>query len=152
MSAIYPKPWTVNYLRPIHKKDAKDDPENYRGLAIGPALSKLFSLILLQRLDTFTEDKKLISVAQIAFRRGYRTADHVFLLKTLITKALRRKKKLYAAFIDFRKAYDTVNRSKLLKTLEDLNIDKQLLANISALYRGKLHHKTGGQYPRTYPQ
>ena len=135
MCAIYPKPWTVNYLRPIHKKDAKDDPENYRGLAIGPALSKLFSLILLQRLDTFTEDKKLISVAQIAFRRGYRTADHVFLLKTLITKALRRKKKLYAAFIDFRKAYDTVNRSKLLKTLEDLNIDKQLLANISALYR-----------------
>ena len=104
-------------------------------MAVDPAISKLFSLILLQRLELFSEDKKLLSVAQIAFRRGYMTADHVYLLKTLVTKALRGKKKLYAAFIDFRKAYDTVNRSKLLKALEDMKVDKQLLANICALYK-----------------
>ena len=47
---IYPSKWTINFLKPIYKKGGVTDPENYRGLAIGSALGKLFSLILLKRL------------------------------------------------------------------------------------------------------
>ena len=47
---IYPTQWTNNYLKPIYKKADVSDPDNFRGLAIGPALGKLFSHILLMIL------------------------------------------------------------------------------------------------------
>ena len=133
--AIYPTPWTHNFLKAIFKKGDKENPGNYRGLAIGAAAAKLFSLILLGRLEAFVEDNDILSNNQIGFRKSYRTADHVYVLKTLVEKSVTRKgKKLYAAFIDFRKAYDTVNRTKLLKILSTIGIGRKLLLNIQSLY------------------
>ena len=133
-NALYPTQWTINYLRALYKKGDKDDTGNYRGLAIGSALGKLYSMILLKRLETFTSTHKIICPTQIGFRRGFRTADHVFVLKTAVTKAIKNNMKLYAAFIDFQKAYDTVNRSILLKRLEAIGISHKMLLNINALY------------------
>ena len=39
----YPSEWTSNFLKPIYKKGETIDPDNYRGLAIGAALAKLYS-------------------------------------------------------------------------------------------------------------
>ena len=36
---LYPPEWNVNYLRPIHKKEDTEDPDNYRGIAIGSAFA-----------------------------------------------------------------------------------------------------------------
>ena len=50
----YPSKWAVNFLKPIYKKGSTKDPDNYRGLAIGSAFAKLFSIILLNRLKQNT--------------------------------------------------------------------------------------------------
>ena len=134
-TAMFPQQWTVNFLRPIYKKECKDDPNNYRGLAIASTISKLFSLILLQRLETYMVNNKIISPNQIGFCKGYRTSDHIFLLKTLVTKVLRKKKQLFVAFIDFKKAYDTVDRNKLLMALHQSGIQGKFLSNLEAMYR-----------------
>jgi len=55
---VYPSQWDSNFLKPIYKKGDMEDPDNYRGLAIGPAFAKLFSQILLKRLITYIEEKK----------------------------------------------------------------------------------------------
>ena len=86
------------------------------------------------RLKNFAIKHKIIPPHQIGFKRGFRTADHVYLLKTLIEITLRKNGKLYAAFIDFKKAYDTVNREKLLKKLQDIGLSGTLLRSIKALY------------------
>ena len=57
---IYPSEWTSNFLKPIYKKGDSLDPDNYRGLAIGAAMTKLYSLILLGRLTEFIKKKDLI--------------------------------------------------------------------------------------------
>ena len=132
---VYPPQWNSNYLKPIFKKDDKEDPDNYRGLAIGSALAKLFSMILLNRLLKYIHKFKLISANQIGFMKGSRTSDHIFLLQTIIEKVVKKnKKKLYTAFIDFKKAYDTVDRDKLFKRLQALEINGPFLKNIMALY------------------
>ena len=132
--AIFPSQWTVNYLKAIYKKDSKEDPNNYRGLAIASAISKLYCMILLQRLEDYMIKNKIISPSQIGFQKGHRTSDHIYLLKTLVMKALRRKKKLFVAFIDFKKAYDTVDRKILLKTLHDSGVQGKFLSNILSMY------------------
>ena len=76
-----------------------------------------------------------MSKNQIGFIKGFRTADHIFVLKTLITKYTKNKGRLYAAFIDFKKAYDLVNRDKLLETLRGYDIGGKLWNNIQAIYK-----------------
>ena len=116
--ARYPSSWSNNYLKALYKKGAADDPGNYRGLAIGSVLAKLYSTILLNRIEIYATTTGIISINQIGFIKGCRTADHIYLLKTLITKYTRNRGRLFAAFIDFKKAYDTVNRDTLLKNLK----------------------------------
>ena len=90
------------FLKPVHKKDALDDPDNYRGIAISSCLSKLYSIILLNRRTEEVNKRQLISVNQIGFEKGKRTTDHIFVLQTLIDKIVKHeKRKLFVAFIDF---------------------------------------------------
>ena len=109
------------------------DPDNYRGLAIGAALAKLYSLILLGRLTEYIGKKELISVNQIGFMTC--TSDHIFLLQTIIEKVVKKnKRRLYAVFIDFKKAYDTVDRGKLFRRLQEVGINGIFFKNIKAMY------------------
>ena len=133
--AKYPSSWSNNFLKALYKKGAADDPGNYRGLAIGSVLAKLYSTILLNRIEIYVTTTGIISINQIGFIKGCRTADHIYLVKTLITKYTRNKGRLFAAFIDFKKAYDTVNRDTLLKNLKDYGIDGRIWENIKSIYQ-----------------
>lgn len=137
---IYPSDWTINFLKPIFKKGETDDTGNYRGLAVGSAFAKLFSHILLKRLTRYIEEKKLLSPNQIGFLKGKSTADHIFLIQTLIEKVVKKGKcKLYVAYIDFKKAYDTVNRDLLLQRLKHLGINGIFLKNIESMYEKTMY-------------
>ena len=130
---IYPSEWISNFLKPIYKKGGSLDTNNYRGLAIGAAMAKLYSLILLGRLTEHIKEKDLISPNQIGFMTC--TSDHIFLLQTIIEKVVKKnKRKLYAVFIDFKKAYDTVDRGKLFRRLQSIGINGIFLKNIKAMY------------------
>ena len=58
-SNMYPKICN-SFLKPIYKKGDTDDPENFRGLVIGSAFAKLFSIILLHRLSKFVSLKNIL--------------------------------------------------------------------------------------------
>ena len=46
-------PWNNSIISPLHKKGNKDDPDNYRAVAVSSTIGKLFSTILLDRLTKF---------------------------------------------------------------------------------------------------
>ena len=148
---MYPTEWTSNFLKPIYKKGESVDPDNYRGLAIGAALAKLYSLILLGRLTEYIKKKDLLSANQIGFMTC--TSDHIFLLQTIIEKVVKKnKKRLYAVFIDFKKAYDTVDRGKLFRRLQSLGINGIFLKNLKTMYESisyKIKLKNGYLDPIT---
>ena len=132
---LYPTVWRLNFLKPIYKKDDSQDPNNYRGLAIGSALAKLYSLILLKRLKNYVHINKYISPNQIGFMEGFRTSDHIFLLQTVVEKVIKKnRKRLFCVFVDFKKAYDTVDRNLLLRKLQNLGINGVFYKNIAAMY------------------
>ena len=121
-------------MKTIHKKDSVLDPDNYRGIAIGSCITKLFSLVLLERLEKYVEQNNFISDF-ISFKRGHRTGDHIFVLSTIINKIVKiEKKKLYTAFIDFRKAYDCINRTLLFLKLQNIGIKGLFYENIKHLH------------------
>ena len=116
-SGIYPSSWRVNTLTPIYKKGDRNDPINYRGIAVSSSLSKLFCSVLNRRLSNFLYNDQIIPINQIGFRKGYRTADHILSLKTLIEKYISQNKYIYVTFIDFRAAFDSVWRIGMIYKL-----------------------------------
>lgn len=82
----YPTHWSDGYITPLHKSDDPCDPSNYRGISIMSAVGKVFNTILNNRLDNFLFENCIINECQIGFTKEARTADYMFILKTLIDK------------------------------------------------------------------
>ena len=136
LDAKYPSLWGKNYLKSIFKRGEAWDTDNYRGIAIGSVLGKIFSLVLLGRLEKHTDEKFPLSENQIGFKKGCRTADHIFVINTIVQKIVKiEKQKLYVAFIDFRKAYDRVNRDLLFFKLQRIEVRGLFLKNLKAMYK-----------------
>ena len=72
------------------------------------------------------------------FRKGRRTVDNLFIIKTLVDKYLKDKRgKLYMAFIDLEKAYDCIELSLLWEKLLIKGVSKHMVGILVALYNEK---------------
>ena len=54
------------------------------------------------RFTTLLESEDVISPSQIGFRKDYRTADHIFILKAILNRFLKDNKYVYTCFVDYR--------------------------------------------------
>ncbi len=77
INCIYPLLWRTNFLTPIHKKGTNTETSNYRGIAVGSNLSKLFLSILNTRLTRFCTKMQIIPSNQLGYQKGCRTSDHI---------------------------------------------------------------------------
>ena len=113
-SSYYPTIWKKDILQPIHKSDEKNDPNNFRGIAIASCFGKLFTKLMKNRLQLFLDKNNLISKVQGSGKQSTRTSDHLMVVKFLIDKVVKgQKKKLFACFVDIKKAFDCTNRQLL---------------------------------------
>jgi hypothetical protein len=135
-NGIFPDAWRINTLTPLHKKGSALLPENYRGIAVGSNLAKLFCSVLHNRLICFATENNLIPRNQIGYKKGARTTDHILTLKNIIDKYIFSlpRKYLYACFVDFKSAFDTVWRKALIYKLHSLNIGGNFLNVLQSMY------------------
>ena len=130
-----PQDWNEEMVTLIHKKGDKKDLDNYRTIAVSSNMGKLFIRIATERLMSLAEEKKWLSEAQAAYRKGRGVEDHRFLINYLMHRARQEKDPLYIGFIDLRKAYDSVDRETLWTKLEELGLDNLSINIIQGLYR-----------------
>ena len=134
-SGMYPKKWGEGVITAIYKAGKMSLPENYRGITICSNLAKVYSSVLNSRLVKFIEDRKIRAKEQIGFIKKARTADHMFVLKSLIDKYTKPKAgKLFACFVDFSKAFDTVWWQGLYFKLLKLGIAGNFFKTIKNMY------------------
>ena len=134
ISEFPPETWDLGIIIPLFKSGVANDVNNYRGITINSCLSKLFMMLMNDRLQVRCDEKNLIYYNQIGFRKGFRPADHVFTLKTLIDQAFSKKKQLFTCFVDFKKAYDTVWRDGLFLKLLENGINKKFVRLLRNIY------------------
>ena len=101
-------------------------------------VSKLYTSVINSRLTQWAEDNDVLSEAQAGFRKDYSTVDHIFALHAMVSKHLKKNKKLYVAFVDFRKAFDTVKRNVLWNVLLQLGIGGNMFNTLRAMYSSVL--------------
>ena len=80
----YPDGWNKSFIVPIYKNGYNSNPSNYRGISLMSCLSKLFNMVINNRLvDVFD---KQIKPQQFGLKKNSRTSDGVFVLKSLVKK------------------------------------------------------------------
>ena len=129
-------PWNTAVVTPIHKKGDINDLNNYRAIAVGSCIGKLFSSILLERLHKFRAENAPNPSNQLGFCAEARTIDHILTMDTCIQKYVKKhRKKLFSCFIDFKKAFDTVCREALIYKLNLIGVKGKFLEVLSHMYR-----------------
>jgi len=150
---VFPKEWAQGYICPIFKTGNPLIKDNYRGITVTSCLGKLFNSIINSRLDTYLESNNIIPETQIAYKTNCRTSDHMFVLKTLIDKTLKKEKNhLYACFVDFRKAFDSLSHDALMYKLASVGIGGKAHKIIKNLYsKSNLRVKLGNYVSTPFP-
>lgn len=94
---------------------------NYRAIALSSSISKLYELIILERVKPalVTDD------SQFGFKAGHSTTHAALLLKEIAKFYTDRGSPVYACFLDATKAFDRVCHEKLFALLVDKGISIQ---------------------------
>ena len=131
----FPLAWSSAIIVPLHKKGDINTPTNYRGISLLDIFGKIYTSVINRRLSFFANMYDLIDESQAGFRSGYSTIDNAFVLQSIISKLLSKKRgKLYVAFIDFKTAFDSVHRGKLWSILANANVKGKLFKSITGMY------------------
>ena len=91
-------------VTPIHKKGPAGDPANYRPIAVGEPLYRLYTIILNGRLVAWSEEHGLRSPVQAGFRPCQSPIHHLFALRHFIDRAILQQHPLFVSFVDLQKA------------------------------------------------
>jgi hypothetical protein len=97
-----PNEWKEEKLIMIHKKGDKNKCDNYRGISCSSNMSKLFTKIIMTRVQAYVETNKILGEMQNGFRQGRSTTDNL-ILSTLLEKGRQEGKQMHLNFIDFKK-------------------------------------------------
>ena len=99
-------------------------------------LAKLFHSLVNNRLVSYLKKHSVSSEFQIGFMKGYRTTDHIFVLRFLIDNYVNRcQKDIFAPFIDFCKAFDRIWRDALVLKLLQSGVKGRMIRIIENMYR-----------------
>jgi len=132
-------------------RGSENQVQNYRGLAVGSALYKLYAAVLTNRLESFLESGHHRALTQCGFRRNHSTCTAMFTLQhsihsTCTSRRAHAAQPLYVCYIDFQKAFDNVQRHRLWRRLHCIGIKGQLLHVIQNIYtRTPMHIKINGR-------
>ena len=104
----------------MFKKGDPREPGNYRGIAVGGALAKLYAAVLLQRLIKAGQELGLRHRGQAGFRSKFGTVHHLFVKRVLTDRHKRPgAPPLIIVQIDFEKSFDKVPREVLWARLAE---------------------------------
>ena len=134
LNAEYPRLWGEGIIVPIFKGGCQDEASNYRGITLINIMGKIYSQILLNRLNKWAEKEEKILDNQFGFQKGKSTVDCIFTFYSIIAKTLGSKEKLYCVFIDYEKAFDKVDRSFLWQKLILEKVSSKLVKTLNAMY------------------
>lgn len=130
----FPSDWTEGIIVKIPKKGDLRLCDNWRGICVLPAVSKIVAKVILERLKQALY--ATIDAEQAGFRPGSSCTDHVNTLRIMIEQCAEFNTDLHMVFIDFAKAFDSINRDCIWAALQRRGVPDKIIAVIRATYEG----------------
>ena len=128
----WPAVWRRHLVAPIHKKKAKSDPNNYRGVHMTSVLSKVCERIIAKHLARSFQHINAFGDTRWAFRTGRTRQDMIAVLFSKWMLAMNSGKKIGLYLSDISGAFDRVNAKLLMKKLARIGLSPSWLAFIKS--------------------
>jgi hypothetical protein len=118
VEGIFPEKLKLSIVKPLFKKGNKQDPSNYRPIALIPVISKILEKAFYTRMYGFLTKYDILCPEQYGFRGNKSTTQACFELIKYVTESINNNIPVASVFLDMSKAFDSVNHSKLLCKIE----------------------------------
>ena len=135
--STWPTAWKEARVTPVHKKNDKADPTNYRPISLLSAVSKILERVIAEQLTQHLEENHLVSPRQHGFRKGRSASDLLLLLAESWHDALDSGRPSLVIALDIAGAFDRVWHKGLLAKIEQLGITGQVLELLSNYLQGR---------------
>uniref|UniRef100_A0A7I4XRT7 Reverse transcriptase domain-containing protein n=1 Tax=Haemonchus contortus TaxID=6289 RepID=A0A7I4XRT7_HAECO len=116
-----PDQWKKSNTVLLFKKGERDQMKNYRPIALLSQPYKLFTKIILNRLERQLDEYQ--PVERAGFRKGFCCMDHIHTIMQLIERTREYKQPLILCFIDYAKAFDSVEHNSVWNALHHAGVD-----------------------------
>lgn len=118
----------------LHKKGPRDNPGNFRPIALMCVDAKILARVLSNRLRAMLPT--LIYTDQNGFIAGRHIQFNILTLLDIQDAVTNTDSEGYAALLDFEKAYDRVNHEYLWRVMRHFNIPENFIQWTQLLYKG----------------
>ena len=133
-SQVIPKQWEMMLITTIYKsKGSKKDLINLRGIFLTQVVCKIWESLIKKRTKLIT---RKINKLQVGSGKNKSPADHTFIVRSCITRALYLNCPLYLNFYDFRQCFDKLWLEDNVISLYKLGLDNEFL---SLIYKTNLN-------------
>jgi hypothetical protein len=137
-TGIYPDRLKYTNIIPCYKKGDITEMSDYRPISLLTGFSKLFEILICNRLKHHLTNNNIIVGDQFGFRDDASTQKAIFMLTDYIYNAWNNKELVVGIFYVLTKAFDCVNHDLLIQKLECYGIKGSLLKLLETyLYRRK---------------
>ena len=126
-----PTKYKYQIITPIHKKDSRATPANYRPISLTSHIIKAFERVIRKRLVTYLEENKLLFKNQHGFRAHRSCLTQLVAHIDFVMNNQLQNLETDVVYLDFEKAFDKVDHQILLQKLEALNIKGKILRWLS---------------------
>ncbi|MCG8092513.1 MAG: hypothetical protein JAZ17_02615 [Candidatus Thiodiazotropha endolucinida] len=113
----FPSCWKDGYLTPIHKKDDKSSPTNYRPISLLDPVGKVMERCVHKHLFNYIQENQILTPFQSGFVPGDSTTFQLLHTYHAFCEAVDSGKEVRAVFCDISKAFDRVWHRGLLYKL-----------------------------------
>ena len=127
-----PDDWSKGIIITVPKKGDSSHCSNNRGITLRSTASKLFQIIILQRLHDGLEN--LLRENQCGFRRNRSCVDQIYSLRCIIHNCIDYNIPLYINFVDFKAAFDSINRNFIWRAFDYYGLPQKYIRVFQAFF------------------
>ena len=129
-----PKGWKESETILLHKGGPLEDVSNWRPLAMGNCVAKLYAAVLADRITVWARREHQLSPEQKGFLTDEGCLEENFLLQSAIDDCRRSNKQLCVGWLDLTNAFGSVPHRHIFNTLERMGLPTGIINVIKDLY------------------
>ena len=131
----FPQEWKDANVTPIHKKDEKSLPVNYRPISLLSQLGKTMERCVHKHLHNHVVSHQILTPLQSGFVRGDSTTYQLIHTYHQFCQAVDSGKEVRAVFCDVSKAFDRVWHRVLLHKVAGIGCSESVINGFPVIYR-----------------
>ena len=131
-SGTVPSFYKTSYVFPLHKKDSKALPSNYRPISLTSHITKIYERVIRKKLVEYLEQNDLICNKQHGFRSGRSCLTQLLHHFDDVLESLTNNVEFDSIYLDYAKAFDKMDHKLLMKKLHLYEIHSKIISWIES--------------------